>query len=132
MGLGIQATQSAGHASSCSSLQALPFGVLNLGIHAIDTAGKKPVVSFGGRVASRTAVLVGTPRIDFKRRQVYIDVGSAKNDKGAKGKIDDFNRKLELEVSLKKARSEGPWTVHLVNDKTKQILASQTFDVSRG
>lgn len=131
MGFSVHQSTQVQASSRTDSLQALPYGILQLGIAGIDVSGKKPVVSLAGRVASRTLVVVGQPRIDFATRTAYIPVDSAKNDAGQKGKVDDFTRKVELEISLKRARSEGPWKVALVNEKSGEQLVSSGFDMSR-
>ena len=116
MGFAVSPVQASG---GCSQLNLLPFGVLSAGIRGLDASGKRVVLDFGGKIASKTSLNVDAVRYDYCAKQAYVQISSGKNSTGAKGRVDDYSRQLTLDISTKKAQCEGPWTVHQVNAQGK-------------
>jgi hypothetical protein len=123
MGLGVTSVH---HRSACSTNTQLPIGVVSTRVQGFDLSGKRPIVSLGGQVHGKSTVTIDAVRTDLERKQVFIQIGSKKNDCGQKGSLDAYQRDVQLsDISTKTGFAKGEvWQVHIVND-CGGILSSQ-------
>ena len=103
---------------------ALPPGILELGIAGVTQSGRRSAIEIGGTAGGKMQATFGEARIDEEKREIVIDVGSAKRLGDRKGR-EDFSNVFALDLP----RSDARWTVVVVNAKSKEELTSTSFSV---